>query len=69
MRLILLNPTIIDGKSNEPIKGCSIIIENNRISKISKSPTRTETEGANVIDLQGFFAIPGLQPTRPRRGR
>ena len=63
MRLILLNPTIIDGKSNEPIKGCSIIIENNRISKISKSPTRTETEGANVIDLQGFFAIPGLFDT------
>lgn len=63
MRLILFNPTIIDGKSNEPIEGYSIIIDNNRISKIARSPGKTETKGAKLIDLHGTFVIPGLFDT------
>ena len=63
MRLILFNPTIINGMSEEPVEGHSIIIDNDRISKITKSPGKTDSEQATKVDLQGFFVIPGLFDT------
>ena len=63
MRVILVNPTIIDGKSEEAVEGHSIIIDNNRISKISKSFGKTDSAQATMIDLESFFVIPGLFDT------
>lgn len=56
--LILKNFTIFDGKSEELTEGGSIVIENDRIMELSTTEARAG--GAEVVDLNGRFVMPGL---------
>jgi len=56
--LILKNCTIFDGSSEDLIEGGSIVIENDRIKELSTTGARAG--GAEVVDLNGRFVMPGL---------
>ena len=58
-RIILENAHVID-----PAQGidrvCEIVIENGRIAGIGEADRSDRTDGAEVIDLTGLYASPGL---------
>ena len=57
--LLLTGATIIDGVSDAPLTGRSVLIENGMISDLPPGGAPAPA-GAEVIDLGGRFVIPGL---------
>jgi imidazolonepropionase-like amidohydrolase len=56
--LTLTNVRLIDGTGRGPIENTAIIIDGNRIKDIG--PVAAYPAGANVVDLRGLTAMPGL---------
>ena len=56
--LILKNGLLFDGHNEELIDGGSIVIENGRIREVSEGDV--SVNGADTIDLDGRFVMPGL---------
>ncbi|MEO8954275.1 MAG: amidohydrolase family protein [Ktedonobacteraceae bacterium] len=61
MTLAITNGTLIDGSSNEPRTGMTILIEDERITAISRDGQIPR--GATVIDAMGGSILPGLIDT------
>lgn len=57
--ILIKNVEIFDGINQKTING-DILIEGNRISKISKSNMSSTSENVLVIDGEGKFVMPGL---------
>lgn len=57
--LVIENVTLIDGTGRAPIPGVSILIEDNRISRVIRGGVGVPA-GASRIDGKGKYAIPGL---------
>jgi imidazolonepropionase-like amidohydrolase len=60
MPLLIRGATLIDGVADEPIEGCSIWIEGERIEAIGPRDEVGVPPEARVIDAQGRYVIPGL---------
>ena len=58
-RLLLQGATIIDGVSDTPLRGYSILIEDNLIKEVLQ-PGESVSGNVEVIDLDGKYIIPGL---------
>ena len=58
MAIVLRNCTLIDGCDSMP-RRASILVEGNRIADIG-GPADASKEGAEVIDLDGRWLLPGL---------
>jgi imidazolonepropionase-like amidohydrolase len=56
---LITNARIFDGKSDQFPGGMSVLIEGNKIAKISRT-TLTPASGATVIDAKGRMLMPGL---------
>jgi len=57
--VLIRGATIIDGLSDAPLRGRSLLIEGNTIREMLPSDAAAPT-GAQVLDLSGKFVIPGL---------
>jgi imidazolonepropionase-like amidohydrolase len=55
---ILKNAVIFDGRNEALIEGGSVVIEHDRIREVSSGEARID--GADVIDMDGRFVMPGL---------
>jgi imidazolonepropionase-like amidohydrolase len=62
MTLIIRNGTLIDGSGAEPANNNAIVVEGNRIKSVGALPpgVRLEDDGADVIDADGHWIMPGL---------
>ncbi len=63
MTLALTNGILIDGRGGEPQEGMTIIIENERISRVGRDGQVQIPREASVIDAQGGSILPGLIDT------
>jgi imidazolonepropionase-like amidohydrolase len=57
---VLKNFTLIDGTGNPAIASVAMVIENGRIVRIGSTQRLTPPPGAQVIDLDGKFVMPGI---------
>lgn len=60
MSILIVGGTIIDGIGDRPLKGRAIWVEGRRIKAIAPEYEVGRPEGAQVIDAQGKYIIPGL---------
>ncbi|MFQ5875414.1 MAG: amidohydrolase family protein, partial [Dehalococcoidia bacterium] len=60
MKIVITNCHLIDGVSDEPRPDASIVIEDGRITQVASGGEKVETGGAQVIDGQGGWLLPGL---------
>ena len=58
MSILITNSRIFDGESPNPIEGMSVLIEDNKISRIE--PNIPAPAGATTLDASGKTLIPGL---------
>lgn len=58
-RLLLQGAIIIDGVSDSPLRGYSILVEDNLIKEIMP-PGESVSGGVEIIKLEGKYVIPGL---------
>ncbi len=59
--VVLRNLTIIDGNGEAPLPNGTIVIRGGRIVAVSAiASQRRDEDDAQVLDLQGHYAIPGL---------
>jgi imidazolonepropionase-like amidohydrolase len=56
----LVGATVIDGRGGMPIRRGVILVEDNCIAKVGTESTVPVPREATVIDLGGFFVLPGL---------
>ncbi len=63
MTLALTNGILIDGRGGEPQEGMTILIEDERISRVGRDGQVQIPRGASVIDAQGGSILPGLIDT------
>src|SRR5579884_2709815 len=63
MTLALTNGILIDGRGGEPQEDMTIIIENERISRVGRDGQVQIPREASVIDAQGGSILPGLIDT------
>lgn len=59
--VFIRNTTLIDGTDAEPLEGANIAIEDGRISATGRDATAPA--GAEVVDGDGLWAVPGLIDT------
>ena len=57
--LLISNVTLIDGTGRPAISGASVLVENDRISRISREPLSAGND-VTLIDGTGKYLIPGL---------
>lgn len=57
--LVIRGATLIDGTGRAPVAGATVVVEGNRITKVTTETVATPP-GAQVIDGKGRFLIPGL---------
>lgn len=57
--IVLTHANVIDGIGNEPMRDATITIRDGKIASISTG-TVTTPAGAQIIDLQGRWVLPGL---------
>lgn len=55
--------TLIDGNGGAPIRDASIVIEGNRIARITSGRRQDFPASAKVIDAEGKYILPGLWDT------
>jgi imidazolonepropionase-like amidohydrolase len=60
MRLVLSNANLIDCVNPAPNPGASVVVEDGRIVEVLHAGCAPATQGAEVIDLQGSYLLPGL---------
>jgi len=58
--LVLRGATIVDGNAAHPSRVSSILVENGRITRIIRGSRMTAPRGATVMDLNGYWILPGL---------
>ncbi|GAB2882636.1 amidohydrolase family protein [Microbulbifer echini] len=59
-KILLINANIVDVKSLKVVKKQSILIEGDKIKRITSTGRLSKVKGASVVDLKGDFVIPGL---------
>jgi adenine deaminase len=59
--MAITNGVLIDGTGSAPMPEAVIIIEGQCISKVGTGPGLEVPAGAEVIDLQGSYIIPGMK--------
>ena len=57
---VFKNFTLIDGTGNPAIASVAMMIDNGRITRIGSAQRTEVPEGAQVIDLDGKFVMPGI---------
>jgi imidazolonepropionase-like amidohydrolase len=57
-RLLLEHVTVIDGTGGPPVADAFVLVENERIARVSRTPLGAD--GAMTIDGRGKYLIPGL---------
>jgi imidazolonepropionase-like amidohydrolase len=57
---VLKNFTLIDGSGGPAVAGAAMLIDNGRIVRIGSAQRMTPPDGAQVIDLDGKFVMPGI---------
>ncbi|HEV8039749.1 MAG TPA: amidohydrolase family protein [Bryobacteraceae bacterium] len=57
---VLRNFTLIDGSGGPAVAGAAMLIDNGRIVRIGSAQRMTPPDGAQVIDLDGKFVMPGI---------
>src|SRR3954469_19792160 len=57
-RLVFLNVTLIDMRSEKPRSGMTVVVDGDRIAKIGRNIKIPKA--AEVVDATGKFLIPGL---------
>jgi len=60
MRLVLVNASLIDCVSPDPVPEASVSVEEGRIMEVSDGRRSLDTRDAQVIDLDGAYLLPGL---------
>jgi imidazolonepropionase-like amidohydrolase len=60
VRRILTNATLIDGVRPRAVPGGSVVIERGRIVEVLEAGRAPGRAGAEVVDLQGAYLLPGL---------
>jgi imidazolonepropionase-like amidohydrolase len=60
---VIRGGTLIDGNGGAPVQNASIVIEGNRIARITRGRQADDPAGATVIDAQGKYILPGLWDT------
>ncbi len=63
MTLALMNGLLIDGRSDEPREGMTVLIENERITALGPHSQVRVPRDATVIDVRGNSILPGLIDT------
>jgi imidazolonepropionase-like amidohydrolase len=58
--LAIVNGTVIDGTGAGPVRGGSVLIENNRIDAVQRGEKLSLKSGTQVIDAGGRTVMPGL---------
>jgi imidazolonepropionase-like amidohydrolase len=56
----LVGATVIDGRGGMPIRRGVILVEDSCVAKVGTESTVPVPREATVIDLDGFFVLPGL---------
>ncbi|WP_444913611.1 amidohydrolase family protein [Microbulbifer sp. TRSA007] len=59
-QILLINANIVDVNSLKVDENQSILIEGDKIKRISATKNLSKVRGASVVDLKGKFVIPGL---------
>jgi imidazolonepropionase-like amidohydrolase len=61
-RMLLRNARVLtcSGDPTEKATDCDVLIEGERISKVSRSPLDIDQAGVRVVDLHGASVLPGL---------
>lgn len=59
MRVVLTHATVIDCVNPEPLPDASVMVEDGRIVDV-RAGLVPDTAGADVIDLEGAYLLPGL---------
>ncbi|MDH3532818.1 MAG: amidohydrolase family protein [Gammaproteobacteria bacterium] len=60
---VIRGGTLIDGNGGAPLQDASIVIEGNRIARISSGQRTDYPASAKVIDARGKYILPGLWDT------
>ncbi|MDH3546543.1 MAG: hypothetical protein OEN22_05560, partial [Gammaproteobacteria bacterium] len=60
---VIRGGTLIDGNGGAPIRDASIVIEGNRIARITSGRRQDFPASARVIDAEGKYILPGLWDT------
>jgi imidazolonepropionase-like amidohydrolase len=60
MRVVLTNANVIDCVDPEPRSQASVVVEHGRIVEVLDRHRTPDTHGAQVIDLEGAYLLPGL---------
>jgi imidazolonepropionase-like amidohydrolase len=60
MRVVLTNANVIDCVNPQPLLSVSVVLEHGRIVAILDRHRTPDTHGAQVLDLQGAYLLPGL---------
>lgn len=58
-QLVLTHANVIDGTSATPIRNATVVVTGGKIARIETSAV-TPPAGADVIDLQGRYLLPGM---------
>lgn len=58
--VVLPRVTVIDGTGGAPQPEMTIVVNDGRISAIYRSGTRANPPGARILDVEGYYVIPGL---------
>src|ERR1700759_470363 len=58
-KILITNVSIFDGSGSDPFRG-EVLVEDNRITSVSKGDEAASREGAQVIDGKGKFLMPGM---------
>jgi len=58
-KILITNVSIFDGSGSDPFRG-EVLVEDNRITSVSKGDEAASRDGAQVIDGKGKFLMPGM---------
>src|SRR5436305_893471 len=61
--LAITNGTLIDGLGSDPVTGMTLLVENERITKIGRGSEVTIPRDATVVDANGVSILPGYIDT------
>ena len=59
-RRVLTNATLIDCVQPRPMPGASVTVERGRIVEVLDRSRSPDTRGAEILDLEGAYLLPGL---------